>query len=72
MTILILYVVIAVLVYGYMFACWQRAYPTISYKDYVGDMLISILFAALWPSGLTGFLISWRHQKSLYYGFKFW
>ena len=40
------------LTYGFVFAYFERRFPTVATETRGGDILISVIFAIIWPIGL--------------------
>jgi hypothetical protein len=70
--ILVMYVSIAVLFFGYSFAFWQRNFPTVAKETMREDFWSSLILAPLWLAALPSLLyVGYKKGLKLYHGFKF-
>ena len=69
--ILVAYVICAVISFGYVFALWQRCWPSIANETKVSDFKISIFYAIMWPISVPVIMLHFVGQEGWYKGFKF-
>lgn len=70
--ILVVYVVCAVVSFGYIFALWQRCFPSLANKDKSIDFTLAIFGASMWPVYVPVLAIFLGAVgRGVYKGFKF-
>jgi len=63
---IIIYIIIAVYVYGLNFSYWQNFSPITAEEDYYGDRSSAILLGLVWPFTLISCLLGSPSLKDLF------